>query len=51
MFKGKVTVEYKKGILDPQAQAVHRAIGNLGYEDVKEVIQKKNISYHIGLHL
>ncbi|WP_350343288.1 phosphoribosylformylglycinamidine synthase subunit PurS [Proteinivorax tanatarense] len=41
MYTGKVTVQYRKGILDPQAQAVHSAVKSLGYNSVKDVEQRK----------
>ncbi|GJL77217.1 MAG: phosphoribosylformylglycinamidine synthase subunit PurS [Nitrospinaceae bacterium] len=33
----KIHVTYKKGVLDPQGQAVHHALTNLGYNEVKQV--------------
>ncbi|WP_353892955.1 phosphoribosylformylglycinamidine synthase subunit PurS [Proteinivorax hydrogeniformans] len=41
MYNGKVTVQYRNGILDPQAQAIHRAVKSLGYDSVQEVEQRK----------
>lgn len=36
-MKARVYVTLKRGILDPQGQAVLHAIGSLGYTGVKEV--------------
>jgi phosphoribosylformylglycinamidine synthase PurS subunit len=33
----KIHVTYKKGVLDTQGQAVHHALTDLGYEEVKQV--------------
>lgn len=37
MFLAKVYVTYKESILDPQGQAVKKAIHQLGYESVASV--------------
>lgn len=36
-MKAKVSVTLKRGILDPQGQAVLHALGSLGYGGVKDV--------------
>ncbi len=33
----KIHVTLKKGVLDPQGKAVHNALNDLGYQEVKEV--------------
>jgi phosphoribosylformylglycinamidine synthase PurS subunit len=33
----KIHVTYKKGVLDTQGQAVHHALTDLGYAEVKQV--------------
>jgi len=33
----KIHVTYKKGVLDTQGQAVHHALTDLGYTEVKQV--------------
>lgn len=33
----KIHVTYKKGVLDPQGKAVHHALNDLGYNEVKQV--------------
>ncbi len=36
-YLAKIHINYKKSILNPEAQAVHKAIKHLGYDDVKNV--------------
>jgi phosphoribosylformylglycinamidine synthase PurS subunit len=36
MTKAKVYVTLKRGVLDPQGQAVVRSLGRLGYAEVKD---------------
>jgi phosphoribosylformylglycinamidine synthase PurS subunit len=36
MMKAKVYVTLKRGVLDPQGQAVARSLGRLGYAEVKD---------------
>ncbi|MFQ5449454.1 MAG: phosphoribosylformylglycinamidine synthase subunit PurS [Nitrospinaceae bacterium] len=33
----KIHVTFKKGVLDPQGKAVHHALNDLGYAEVKHV--------------
>jgi phosphoribosylformylglycinamidine synthase subunit PurS len=33
----KIHVTYKEGVLDPQGQAVHHALTDLGYSEVNQV--------------
>ncbi|MBM3522975.1 MAG: phosphoribosylformylglycinamidine synthase subunit PurS [Alphaproteobacteria bacterium] len=42
-MKAKVHVTLKNGVLDPQGQAVHAALGHLGFDQVKDVRQGKYI--------
>ena len=37
MFRAKVYVTLKEGVLDPQGEAVGKALGNLGYDGVERV--------------
>ncbi|MFA4838100.1 MAG: phosphoribosylformylglycinamidine synthase subunit PurS [Candidatus Neomarinimicrobiota bacterium] len=37
MWKAKVVVTYKPGILDPEAKTIHHALVSLGYTDFKNV--------------
>lgn len=43
-FNVEVTVGFKKGILDPQSQAIAGAITSLGYESVKEISMSKRFN-------
>ncbi len=36
-MRARVHVTLKPGVLDPQGEAVRRALGGLGFEDVREV--------------
>jgi phosphoribosylformylglycinamidine synthase len=36
MIHAKVYVTLKRGVLDPQGQAVARALGRLGFDEVKD---------------
>jgi len=37
MWVAKVVVNYKPGILDPEAKAVQNALSSLGYQDINQV--------------
>lgn len=37
MWKAKVIVTYKPGILDPEAKTIHNALKSLGYEYISEL--------------
>jgi phosphoribosylformylglycinamidine synthase len=37
MWKAEIKVLLKKSVLDPQGQAVEKALGSLGYNNVKDV--------------
>ncbi len=37
MWSAKIIVEYKEGILDPEAKTIQRAFDNLGYDDIKKI--------------
>lgn len=43
MFKAVVTINFKKSILDPQGNAVYKALKSLGYESVRDVRIGKHI--------
>ena len=51
MSKAKIYVYLKKGILDPQGKAVHRILGTMNYNQVKNVRIGKfiNIEFENGL--
>jgi len=37
MYKAKVTVNYKKGILNPEAKTIKNAMHSLGYQEIEDV--------------
>jgi len=41
LFKARVYVALKKGVLDPQGKAIGKVIADLGYQGVREVRQGK----------
>ena len=49
-MKAKVSVTLKRGILDPQGQAVLHALGSLGYAGVKDVRVGKLLELELGTH-
>ena len=46
-MKARVVVTLKKSVLDPQGQAVSRALGSLGFSEVKDVRLGKIIELDI----
>ena len=49
-MKAKISVTLKRGILDPQGQAVLHALGSLGYSGVKAVRMGKLIELELATH-
>ena len=47
-MKATVTVMLKNGVLDPQGEAVRRALGSLGFEGVEGVRQGKVIELDLA---
>jgi phosphoribosylformylglycinamidine synthase subunit PurS len=47
-MKATVTVMLKNGVLDPQGEAVRRALGSLGFESVNGVRQGKVIELDLA---
>jgi phosphoribosylformylglycinamidine synthase subunit PurS len=45
--KARVEVSFRPGVLDPEAQAIHRALGSLGFEGVEEVRRAKVIEFEL----
>lgn len=37
MWKAKIIVTYKPGILDPEAKTIQHALGSLGYEQIEHL--------------
>jgi phosphoribosylformylglycinamidine synthase len=47
-MKASVTVMLKNGVLDPQGEAVRRALGSLGFDGVERVRQGKVIELDLS---
>ena len=47
-MKARVVVTLKRSVLDPQGQAVSRALGSLGFPEVKDVRLGKIIELDLG---
>ena len=47
-MKARVHVTLKNGVLDPQGEAVRRALGNLGFDGVHGVRQGKLIELDLA---
>ena len=47
-MKATVTVMLKNGVLDPQGEAVRRALGSLGFDGVEDVRQGKVIELDLA---
>lgn len=47
-MKARVTVTLKSGVLDPQGQAIARALGTLGFDGVLDVRQGKLIELDLA---
>jgi phosphoribosylformylglycinamidine synthase PurS subunit len=37
MWNAKIIVEYKEGILDPEAKAIRSAFNTMGHNDIKDI--------------
>lgn len=46
-MKARVHVTLKTGVLDPQGEAIRRALGSLGFEGVEDVRQGKFIELEL----
>ncbi|TVQ40366.1 MAG: phosphoribosylformylglycinamidine synthase subunit PurS [Geminicoccaceae bacterium] len=40
-MKVKITVSLRTGVLDPAAETIHRSMGQLGFEAVTSVVQRR----------
>lgn len=47
-MKARVTITLRNGVLDPQGQAIHHALGSLGFESVLGVRQGKVIELDLA---
>ena len=43
----KIHITFKDGVLDPQGKAVHRALKDLGYNEVSEVQMGKYLELQL----
>ncbi len=42
-----ITIEKKPGVLDPEAQAINKALSSLGFDDLQNVTMGKQITVSI----
>jgi phosphoribosylformylglycinamidine synthase subunit PurS len=47
-MKARVHVRLKEGVLDPQGAAIGRALGQLGFDEVRDVRQGKLIELELA---
>jgi phosphoribosylformylglycinamidine synthase len=47
-LKARVEVSFREGVLDPEAQAIGRALLSLGFGDVQNVRRTKVIELELG---
>jgi phosphoribosylformylglycinamidine synthase PurS subunit len=45
--KARVEIGFRPGVLDPEAQAIGRALGSLGFDSVREVRRTKVIELEV----
>jgi phosphoribosylformylglycinamidine synthase subunit PurS len=45
--KARVEIGFRPGVLDPEAQAIGRALGSLGFDSVREVRRTKVIELEL----
>ncbi len=46
-MRARVEIGFRPGVLDPEAQAIGRALGSLGFEGVREVRRTKVIELEL----
>jgi phosphoribosylformylglycinamidine synthase len=44
----RVQIRYRPGVLDPEARAIARALGNLGYRNVRSVSRSRIIELELA---
>ncbi|HEY8542411.1 MAG TPA: phosphoribosylformylglycinamidine synthase subunit PurS [Pseudothermotoga sp.] len=49
MYRAKIEIMFKDGVLDPQGNAVKQALHHLGFENVKDVRMGKIIEIDIDV--
>ena len=47
-MKARVEVSFRPGVLDPEAQAIQRALGGMGFEGVRDVRRTKVIELELA---
>ena len=47
-MKARVEVSFRPGVLDPEAQAIRRALGGMGFEGVRDVRRSKVIEVELA---
>ncbi|MFZ1431261.1 MAG: phosphoribosylformylglycinamidine synthase subunit PurS [Geminicoccaceae bacterium] len=47
-MKAKVEVSFRQGVLDPEAQAIERALGGMGFSGVQHVRRTKVIELELA---
>ncbi len=47
-MKAKVEVSFRQGVLDPEAQAIERALGGMGFAGVRDVRRTKVIELELA---
>ena len=47
-MKARVEVSFRPGVLDPEAQAIQRALGGMGFEGVRDVRRTKVIELDLA---
>ena len=47
-MKAKVEVSFRQGVLDPEAQAIERALGGMGFSGVRHVRRTKVIELELA---
>jgi phosphoribosylformylglycinamidine synthase subunit PurS len=45
--KARVEISFRPGVLDPEAQAIHRALGGIGFDGVQDVRRAKVIELEL----
>jgi phosphoribosylformylglycinamidine synthase subunit PurS len=46
--KARVEVSFRPGVLDPEAQTIHRALGRMGFDGVRNVRRTKVIELELA---
>jgi phosphoribosylformylglycinamidine synthase PurS subunit len=49
LVKARVEVSFRAGVLDPEAQAIQRALGGMGFDSVRDVRRAKIIDVELDV--